>query len=345
MTVDFGSGLASTDDQALTAPLKADPAAMETMNFWAYDAAQNIGVNVHPVLKNGHMHAMVTLFMPDGNIRRQRGEGGGFTDPLSPGTEHIRYHCLEPFQRWSYVVQTLPAFETSDVAQRLGIIDDESPTSSISLELTSQAAAPIWRNGSMTKDAAKMLTGPAGLWIAGRLTSGMHPDSFRYDQLVSVSGTVEGIKFNGVGLRCHVRGVRNLEGMGGTCWMSGLFPSGKGFGVNVSIGADGRYLYSEACITDGKTLSPARILQFPRRHRDLDEGSFWLQFTSDAHGLIDIKGEDIRAFYWSMPSWGSTATTPPKYGKDPSAGVLMKQALARYEWDGEIGYGLNERSG
>jgi hypothetical protein len=345
MTLVYGSGLAPSDDHALTGPLAADPAAMETMNFWAYDAAANIGVNLHPVLKNGHMHAMVSLFMPDGSIRRQRGEGGGFTDPLSPRTEHIRYHCLEPFRRWSYAVDSLPAFETSDAAQRLGTVEDESPTTSITLDLTSQGAAPIWRNGSMTSEAAQMMTGPAGLWIAGRLTSGMHPESFRYDQLVRVTGTVAGLAFNGVGLRSHVRGVRILEGMGGTCWMSGLFPSGKGFGVNVSIGADGRFVYSEACTTDGKTLFPARILQFPRRHRDLDEGPFWLQFTSDAHGLIDIRGEDIRAFYWSMPSWGSTATTPPRYGKDPTAGILMKQALARYEWDGEIGHGLNERSG
>jgi hypothetical protein len=345
MSIDFGSGLKREQDHALTGPLEADPAAMETMNFWAYDAAQNIGINIHPVLKNSQMLAMVTLFLPDGSIRRQRGEGGAFSDALSPGTEHIAYKCVEPFRRWTYTIDALPAFATSDAAQRLGTVEDESPTTSITLSLTSEGAAPIWRNGSMTKDAAKMLTGPAGLWIAGRLTSGMHPDSFRYDQLVRVRGTVGGTAFNGVGLRCHVRGVRILEGMGGTCWMSGLFPSGKGFGVNVSIGADGRYLYSEAYTTDGKTLSPARILQFPRRHRDLEEGRFWLQFTSDAHGLIDIAGEDVRAFYWSMPSWGSTATTPPKYGKEPKAGVLMKQALARYEWDGEIGYGLNERSG
>jgi len=53
----------------------------------------------------------------------------------------------------------------------------------------------------------------------------------------------------------------------------------------------------------------------------------------------------VRAFYWSMQDWGANAASPPVYGKDPHAGVLMKQALARYIWNDEIGYGLNERSG
>ncbi|MBQ0772329.1 MAG: hypothetical protein KBT59_10815, partial [Sphingomonadales bacterium] len=67
--------------------------------------------------------------------------------------------------------------------------------------------------------------------------------------------------------------------------------------------------------------------------------------ASDELGLVDISGEDVRAFYWSMEDWGANATSPPAYGNDPDAGVLMKQALARYQWDDEIGYGLNERSG
>lgn len=349
MTVDYGSGLSPEQDHALTGPLEADPQAAETMNFWAYDADQNIGVNIHPRIHNGQMHAMVTLFLADGTIFRQRADNGSFDDGAAPGSDHVRYQCTDPFRRWTHAVDQLPAFTTSDSGQRAGTVTDETPNATISFALQSEAAAPIWRNGTMTAEAVQMMAGPAGLWIAGRLSGGIHPDSYRYDQLVNVTGSVEtpdGPKdFSGFGLRCHVRGVRNLTGMAGTCWMSGLFPSGKGFGVMVNIGADGRYAFSEAYTTDGKTLSPARILQFPRRHRDLDEGQFWIQLASDKLGLVDISGEDVRAFYWSMQDWGANATSPPVYGKDPDAGVLMKQALARYEWDGEIGYGLNERSG
>jgi hypothetical protein len=349
MTVDFGSGLQPARDLALTAPLAADLAAAETMNFWAYDAARDIGVNIHPRIHAGQMHAMVSVFLPDGSIQRQRGDGGSFTDPVSPSTAHIRYTCETPFRRWHYAVNSLPAFVTSDTAQRAGVVDDERPSTTIQLNLTSDAAAPIWRCGTLTTEARQMMAGPAGLWVAGRLSDGMHADSYRYDQLVRVTGQVGApggmLPFEGVGLRSHVRGVRKLDGMAGTCWMSGLFPSGKGFGVLVNIGDDGRYWYSEAYTTDGQTMVPACIIQFPRSHRDLDEGQFWIQLVNDVHGIIDIRGEDVRAFYWSMPDWGSTATAPPRYGKDANAGILMKQALARYEWDGEIGYGLDERSG
>lgn len=349
MNVDFGSGLLPEQDHALLAPVAVDPAAAETMNFWAYDPVRDIGINMHPRIGSGHMHTMVTLFLPGGDILRQRADSGSFDNPAAPGSAHVHYCCETPYRRWHYVIDGLPAFATSDSGQRASVVEDETPVGSISLQLTADGAAPVWRNGTMTTESAQMMAGAAGLWIGGRLTGGMAPESYRYDQLVRVTGEVHTpdgpSQFEGFGLRSHVRGTRNLDGMAGTCWMSGLFPSGKGFGVLVNIGVDGRYWFSEACTTDGMTLSPARVLQFPKRHRDLDEGRFWLQLASDSLGLIDIAGEDVRAFYWSMPSWGSAATTPPRYGKDPHAGVLMKQALARYEWNGEIGFGLNERSG
>lgn len=349
MAVDYGSGLSPEQDHALTGPLEADPQAAETMNLWAYDADQDIGLNIHPRIQGGQVHAMVTLFLPDGTILRQRADTGSFADGASPGSTRVRYQCIEPFRHWTYTVDRLPAFTTSDAGQRGGTVDDEAPDATISFVLQSKAAAPIWLNGTMTPEALQMMAGPAGLWIAGRLGSGIHPDSYRYDQLVHVTGSVETpagpADFNGFGLRSHVRGVRDLTGMAGTCWMSGLFPSGKGFGVMVNIGADGRYVFSEAYTTDGTTLDAARILQFPRDHRDLDEGPFWIQLASDKLGLVDISGEDVRAFYWSMQDWGGNAASPPVYGRDPDAGVLMKQALARYQWDDEIGYGLNERSG
>lgn len=351
MTDSYSGGLAPEQDHALTGPFADDPSVSETMNFWAYDAERDIGLNLHPQIKDGVMAAGATLFLPGGRILRQRRDAAGeVTDGAAPRSAHIAYRCAEPFRRWRYTVDGLSAFATSDEAQAGGIVADEAPTTSFSIDLVGESAAPAWRNGTLTAEAQQGMEGPAGLWIAGRTSKGMHPDSFRYDQLVRVTGQVsadgETLAFDGVGLRSHVRGSRNLDGMAGTCWMSGLFPSGKGFGVLVNIGADGRFLFSEAHATDGERLELAHILQFPRSHRDLDEGRFWLQLATDAHGMIDIEGEDVRAFYWSMPEWGAPAAgIPPVYARDPEAGVLMKQAIARYRWDGETGYGHDERSG
>tara|TARA_R110000824_G_scaffold37553_4_gene115475 strand:+ start:2449 stop:3492 length:1044 start_codon:yes stop_codon:yes gene_type:complete len=347
MTIEYGSGLDPDKDFALTAIHAADPQAMETMNLWAYDAERDIGFNIHPLISGGNMMAMISLFLPDGRILRQRADVGKFTEPSAPGSERVRYACETAFRKWTYRVDALPAFTTGDAQQWDGPVDDERPTAKIDLEMTSTAAAPIWRNGTLTKEAQQMMVGDAGLWVAGRLTNGLHPDSYRYDQLVRVSGRVTlpdgALPFEGVGLRSHARGVRNLVGMAGTCWMSGLFPSGRGFGLLVNHAADGRDGYSEAYTTDGTDITPARILKYPSRHRDREEGDFWIQLASDELGLVDIRGRDLRAFFWSMPEWG--ARVPPRYGFDSSAGVVMKQALARYEWDGEIGHGLNERSG
>jgi hypothetical protein len=351
MTDAFSAGLAPEQDYALTGSFPDDPGVAETMNFWAYDAERDIELNLHPQIKDGAMAGGATLFLPGGKIlRRRHDDPGRVTDGAAPSSAHISYRCIEPFHRWAYTVDNLPAFATSDSDQAHGIVADEAPVTAFSVDFESECAAPAWYNGTLTTEARHGMEGPAGLWIAARTSKGMHPDCFRYDQLVRVTGKVragdEVMDFNGVGLRCHVRGSRDLNGMAGTCWMSGLFPSGRGFGVLVNIGDDGRYLFSEAHITDGKHLEPARILQFPRTHRDLNEGKYWLQLATDAHGMIDIEGEDIRAFYWSMPEWGAPAAgIPPVYARDGNAGVLMKQAIARYVWDGETGYGHDERSG
>ncbi len=347
----FASGLEPEQDHALTGPFPDDPSVAETMNLWVYDSGRDIGLNIHPHIKDGHMAAGATLFLPGGRILRQRmDDPAAVEDGAAPHSTHIAYRCDQPFRRWRYDISDLPAFETSDGDQASGVVAEEEPRSHFSVDLVAECAAPAWRNGTLTPEARQGMEGPAGLWIAGRTKAGMHPDSFRYDQLIRATGSLkvddEEHGFDGVGLRCHVRGSRDLNGMAGTCWMSGLFPSGKGFGILVNIGTDGRFAFSEAAVTDGTRLEPARILQFPQSHRELDEGKFWVQLASDAHGKVDIEGEDVRAFYWSMPEWGAPAAgIPPVYARDPDAGILMKQAIARWRWDGETGYGHDERSG
>lgn len=351
MTDHFAMGLAPEQDHALTEAFPDDPSVAETMNLWVYDAERDIGLNIHPRIANGTMAAAATLFLPDGKILRSRlDEPARFDDGAAPRSSRVAYRCETPFRRWRYSIDDLPAFATSDTEQVQGVAPEETPGALFSVELEAECAAPAWRNGTLTTEAGQGMEGPAGLWIAGRTSKGMHPDSFRYDQLVRACGEirVDGrtLPFDGVGLRCHVRGSRDLKGMAGTCWMSGLFPSGRGFGVLVNIGEDGRYAFSEACVTDGTRLEPARVLRFPHSHREAEEGSYWLQLATDAQGMIDIEGTDVRAFYWSMPAWDAPAAgIAPVYARHAEAGVLMKQAIARYAWDGEIGYGHDERSG
>lgn len=351
MNDSFASGLDPLADHALTGPHGDDPTIAETMNFWAYDGQRDLALNIHARIHNGEMRGGVTLFLPGGRILRQRDDAPArFDDGSAPRSTHIQYRCQQPFRRWSYAIDRLPAFATSDAAQAAGTIAEEQPTCTFSARLDGVAAAPAWRNGTLTAEARQQMAGPGGLWLAGRARSGIRPDCFRYDQLLEVTGEIEadGVPhaFAGMGLRSHVRGARDLSGMAGTCWMSGLFPGGRGFGVLVNVAEDGRYVVSEACLCEGGVIEPARILQFPRHHRDLDEGRFWIQLASDRLGAVDISGEDTRAFYWSMPDWAAPARgIAPVYARVADYGVVMKQALARYTWNGEIGFGHNERSG
>jgi hypothetical protein len=337
-------------EQALVEPFADDPAVIETFNLWLYDGEQNIGFNLHPRLTGGEMDASVMVFLPDGRIlRANMGSPGRFADPMRPASAYVKLNCEAPFERWSCAVDKAPVYLTSDEEQAARTVADETPTAAVSLQASYRKAAPAWINGALLPESRQTLQDQVSWWFANRLSSGFSPEAFRYDQLVEGEGTItfEGrtIAFRGVGLRGHVRGVRRMPGMVGHTWAEGYFPkTRRGFGVTMFLREGGGYEHSEGFIYDHERLFPARIISLPHIDRDPARTSLVYELACDELGLVRITGADVRAFWWQMPGWGVHA--PLRYGWNPDTPVLMKQSIARFEWDdGDLGYGLNERSG
>jgi hypothetical protein len=106
----------------------------------------------------------------------------------------------------------------------------------------------------------------------------------------------------------------------------------------------GGYVHSEAFVFEDGVMHPARIICTPHLDRDPASCDTVFELACDALGLVRITGHDVRAFWWAMQGWGVPA--PIRYGCDRNAPVLMKQGITRFAWDnGDIGYGLLERSG
>ncbi len=342
--------LSPEDDYALTAPLPQDPACVETFNIWLYDGDANIGFNLHPRATGGEMDSSVTIFLPDGRIlRANHGSPGRFSDKARPSSAYVKLHCQLPFQQWSCAVENGPVFVTSDQEQASRTVADMTPTATVNLQATVRMAGPLWINGALLPESRQTLQQKVGRWFANSLTTGFTPLAYRYDQLIEAEGTIdfEGrtYAFKGVGLRGHVRGVRDTAGMVHHTWAEGYFPkTGRGFGVTMFTREGGGYEHTEGFIFENSRMYPARVLSLPHLDRDPAKTSLVFELACDELGLRRITGADARAFWWQMQAWGSHA--PIQYGWNPQAHRLMKQSIARYVWDdGDVGYGLNERSG
>jgi hypothetical protein len=160
--------------------------------------------------------------------------------------------------------------------------------------------------------------------------------SDRYEQLVRTAVELrvgpDEYSFTGTGLRIRRQGLRNVEGFWGHCWQSALFPSGRGFGfLTFPPRPDGVPSFNEGYLFDGKELIPATVVDAPwlTNLKPTGEDTSCTLRTTD--GDVRIEGENILSTYVAP---GSNAEFAP----------ALHQAGCRYTWDGEVTYGMIERS-
>jgi hypothetical protein len=351
-------------DQALTALMPEDPEAVETFAVWLYDGVADIGLTmrVHP--HGGASVGMATILLPDGRILNGA-DTGILTRGDHPESEHVRYEVVEPFRRWRYRLADMPMAETTEVAHATGEVVYGEPSVAVSVDFDGTMVAPAWIQGSLLPEAAAAMTNRAGLWIAGRLNAGMSPASFRYDQALAATGTItvgqQRFEFTGYGHRGHVRGVRKTDGFASHTWMGAVFPeTGRAFGLQCHRGHGGKggYEFSESYVFADGTLHPTRVIYAPPLSRSDPHREFEVQLACDELGLVHLTGHDTHILWTSMGPLGlgsppqqmqqsSTGDDPARMrlGLAPDAPTAMSQAVAVYDWGGDPGYGMNERSG
>ncbi|MET0374350.1 MAG: hypothetical protein ABW128_08840 [Rhizorhabdus sp.] len=349
MSDPFSFGLRPDQDFLLTALHPEDEQAAETMNVWVYDGPRNTGFNIHAQMHAGEMRAPVTIFVPDGRILRIRTDDPArFGDPARPHTRHIQYECVRPYRHWRYAITDMPVWMTNHDALTAGAIADEAPTTTVSLRAEAITLNPAWVQGTLLREAHDALAAGQATWIAAHTRKGLSSEAFRFEQTILCEGEIifEGqvYPFKGCGLRGHVRGTRIMGGMNsGHSWISGATPGGTAFGLLSFPRDGGGFHLNEAFVFKGGILYPSRIQFAPPMSYDWREPGYTIELVNDQLGLTRITGHDDRLFWWSMPAWGSGQ--PPRWGVDPAAPMVMRQALATFQIDGETAYGMNERSG
>ncbi|MDO7843611.1 hypothetical protein [Sphingomonas immobilis] len=324
-----------------------DPGTFETYNVWMVDGARRLGVNLHLYyLRDGVARERASLFLPDGRTFITHSEGQ-YTKASEPGGSSLRYRCVEPFERWDYRWSG-SAIGLNEADERAGFVGS-GPEAAVEVAIEAETLTEPWIIPLSTGPFS--LQGPAAIGDGAMLG--------KYEQIIRGVGQLrvgdETFPFDGVGLRGHVRGPRDTTGMGSHAWLTGSFPSGRGFGLKVLYTLEGEAYFDEAYVADNGVVTRAATRTVPRLSRDPDNRRYIVELEYSGQ-TARIEGEDFHSTWIPLGGWGSdqggtrksgggTGAFALGHGLVKDAAKIMSQSCARFVWDGEEGFGMCELSG
>lgn len=296
----------------------------------AYFPDSQIGIWTHLSHMPGPMDLWRDLwiaYLPGDRFLVAKGFGRGATD-RGPGAGMLSLRFEEPFQRWTMTFSG-GVREVTGEQLRAGAVDDGLNTF-VELDLTWEASSPVFDFGQ---------------WMGGQGWASAH-----YEQSNRVSGRIaiggERTELaGGTGIRDHSRGPRTHTSIRAHWWLTGQFPSGKSFALLEldNYVTEGGPLLKHALISDGKTVQLAEVVSVemleateqrgPRRHRTT------LRVDTGEEHVIEARVLQEMPFALGDPNemiLGAAFT--------PDASLALFESQTEYSWDGEIGYGLTERS-
>jgi hypothetical protein len=336
MTIDLTGGIEPATDEVTATP-PTSPTYREGASIWLWDDEGRFGfprVGVEAVgttwetsfgvafcmaLPSGQL----LLLSTDGAPHRVADDSGR---PRVLGAGPLRFECIEPFAHWRVQfdgdVALMDVHEHLERGKPRVAIDEDTKPVALSLEVDARMAAPPWAQGTYA---------PEGHFVVGEQ---------RIEQLCTVTGLVQvdgqTTSFTGGGLRIHRKGGNRSHygDFHGHNWQSARFPSGRAFGfIHYRPRPDGSVKYREGWLLVDGEIVPALVEDTP-----------WLVDTRPT-------GEDV-SFTLRTPNGdvritGDTFVSmfrPPRPIGDGTTFPLLQSGIAKYQWDGEVAYGMIERS-
>jgi hypothetical protein len=319
-------------EYALPAPPESYPGYRE--KFWVsgYDGRAGIGFSIWLETTPGdygRWTESLHVVLPDG-WRLTSNTESPVKAGANAGGQHAFAYCREPLKVWDYHVQTTAQAARHDTwpLEPLGEVR-------LALQLTLTSASPAFEvmkaPGARDEDA----------------TFGS-----QYRQFFQAVGTVQadGIRheIDAAGFRARTIGAYAGAKFGGHAMVSVLFPSGRGAMYLRQVQPDLTPLVDWAVMVEGGHGYPARVVEGPAHLPEVKARgeSYGVALASDI-GRMDM-GVSIVAPLLSVREhyFVETARTAAELeaAKPQAEGLANNIAFARFEADGEVGFGMTERS-
>ena len=310
------------------------PMFAENFMLSAYDPTADVGMWLHLGTwpeDFGLWEDWVTVNLPDDVLwmsaynRRVPVDG--------PGGSNLRFTLIEPWKRWKVTFDGI-VYRTPRVEMLEGRLRD-GQRERLTFAFDVENVTPIWDAKSSASDARGSGSMEEQVWAKDH-----YQQLFRYTGWMDLHG--EGrVAIDTTGVRDHSRGQRghDMDRWGGHTLIHVLFPSGKAFAVQTMWDPDGNCTLDTAYVLIDGQMMHASGIEVPRLERvALDGDQMRLVLESDL-GRHELVGEIVRTAYFTPQRLGMAM------GADPAGPYgMFAMAHGRWEWDGEVAYGLTERS-
>jgi hypothetical protein len=303
--------------------------------FFAYDHAAEVGINIHMGRESAARHvwrAVVSVFLPGGELLVLRSYGSA-NGPRGPTVGPLSVMCVEPLRLWSV---DFDGFAQPTTRSR--IVNEphrDAASERVRFQLLFEAASPIWDPHPAAKTEQIF--------------------SSHFEQICRVHGRFEArgrsIDFRGAGARDHSSGCRNYSHIHGHFWINGLFSDGTTFMAQHAAMAERDVKSAYMFRPGGAPLFEGRLIEGPYV---ADAKSPPGSVDSDPLSVtphrivIELGGqrETIQAEIIHCTAATLRAPSEEYLGTDrecPNA-LQFVDAVARFLWDGKVGYGVFEKS-
>ena len=340
---EWSAGLPADEDFQLPAP-EPQPHFNETFCFTGYDPDADIGWFFHIGARPLPWRARLYILLPGAEDFIFLSATSGEAVSRRPGADAIHAECLSPFRRWRLFADTTGQRMTR--AEKLG----RHHLNSDELNQSSQVLAAKRAQGCSADDegvGAEVrvqldieIEAVAPLWALG-YGDGATPEQqgergFRthHHQLMMSKGTIAingmAAAVSGPTWRDHSRGPRTLTRWGRHDLAGVWFPGSRiGVGLIRQHDLNDRLLYDRAYVIEDGAVKPARVTEMTPL-TSLDELHPAVELVVQAEG---------------QPPLRLTGTIMTEMIEPMGSSSWLSEAQARWELNGEIGYGLCERSG
>ncbi len=248
-----------------------------------------------------------TLAIPHGN------------GPAGPA---LRYECVEPFRVWRKTFSGLARLVGGAEARLAPLAD--GPHLAVDMDLTWTCVGPPF-----DMDMSEQV------WAETKA---------HYQQHCQVAGSIEfggeRIELEGVGIRDHSWGPRDLSGLGNHTWIYGEFPSGRRIMYFHHRTSSGGGLLDIGHIADGDDVVSVRVagaLPVPRRPSDW-ANSYVLDLAGPDGAARTLQAEILGGIPLALTNGSELQLGAP----GPDASHHLFECPTRFGLDGETGYGMTE---
>jgi hypothetical protein len=266
---------------------------------------------------------LVITYLPGDEflVVRAFGYGGHDRGPAGPS---LRYECVEPYRVWRKTFKGVARKVTGEQL-RAGAIGDGLHVP-MEFDLEYRAMGPVFELGEMREQN----------WA-----------SWHYEQHCAVDGSIiyggTTVELHGSGIRDHSTGQRDLTGLQNHIWCHGEFADGRTFCLMYLSNADGTGRMNHAALCHGDQVRYGHLVANAPLIGD------WSQRGTGYELELDFDGKPITIGAELLHVGALTLCGPGEVAVGNAAGSelahhLLSEAQTRFTLDGEIGYGLTERS-